>query len=58
MDGSVLFHYLNSHPELQESAKELCGAPIEVRSEVFPEYAVTTIATGIQAGLKEQINCT
>ena len=55
---------MNSHPKLHESAKDLCGAPIEVRSEVFPEYtvfaydAVTTIATGIQAVLEEQINFT
>ena len=45
---------MDSHPELQESAKELCGAPIEIHSEVFPEYAVfaydavTTVAMGIQ----------
>ena len=40
----------------------MCGAPIEVRSEVFPEYAlfaydaVTTVAMGIQAVLKERSN--
>ena len=64
MDGSVLFHYLNSHPELQESTKVLCGLPILIRCEVFPEYAVfaydavTTIAMGIQAVLKERSNVT
>ena len=64
MDGSVLFHYLNSHPELQESTKELCGSPIEVRCEVFPEYAVfaydavTTVAMGIQAVLEERLTFT
>ena len=30
----------------------------ELRSEVFPEYAVTTIAMGIQAVLKERSNVT
>ena len=64
MDGSVLFHYLNSHSNLHKSTKELCGSPIEIRCEVFPEYAVfaydavTTVAMGIQAVLEERLTFT
>ena len=64
MDGSVLCHYLNSHSNLHKSTKELCGSPIEIRCEVFPEYAVfaydavTTVAMCIQAVLEERLTFT
>lgn len=56
--------YLKAHPEVQEEAKAVCGKPLEVKKELFPEYmvfaydAVITVAMGISEVLKSFPNAT
>ena len=49
---------------MQEEAKAVCGKPLEVKKELFPEYmvftydAVITVAMGISEVLKSFPNAT
>lgn len=55
---------MKAHPEVQEEAKAVCGKPLEVKKELFPEYmvftydAVITVAMGISEVLKSFPNAT
>lgn len=56
--------YVDRHPEIQESAQDLCGERIVFKRELFPEYiivvydSIVTVAKGLQSVLNVMPNAT
>ena len=66
--GNVMVYdhqdYVDRHPEIQESAQDLCGERIVFKRELFPEYiivvydSIVTVAKGLQSVLNVMPNAT